>query len=54
MSLRKGETVVGIDRAARTIRTQTGAVETYDELIIAVERRISSPGIPMNTHGNWR
>ncbi|MPZ36449.1 MAG: nitrite reductase large subunit [Rhizobiales bacterium] len=35
VDLRKGETVVAIDRAARVVRTQSGAVEHYDKLIVA-------------------
>src|SRR6187549_2964897 len=35
VDLRKGETVVAIDRAAKTIRTQSGAVAHYDDLIVA-------------------
>jgi len=35
VSLRKGETVVAIDRAAKTVRTDAGAVEPYDVLLIA-------------------
>ncbi len=35
VDLRKGETVVAIDRAARTVRTQSGTVEPYDKLIVA-------------------
>src|ERR1043165_4178989 len=39
VDLRKGETVVAIDRAARTVRTQSGIVESYDSLIIATGSR---------------
>ena len=35
VSLRKGETVVAIDRQAKTVRTEAGAVEPYDILLIA-------------------
>ena len=35
VNLRKGEPIVAIDRAARTVRTRDGAVELYDTLIIA-------------------
>jgi nitrite reductase (NADH) large subunit len=35
VDLRKGEAVLAIDRAARTLRTQSGAVEPYDKLVIA-------------------
>ena len=35
VDLRRGETVVAIDRAARTIRTQSGTVQPYDTLVIA-------------------
>ena len=34
-TLRKGEPIVAIDRAKRTVRTEAGAVEPYDTLIIA-------------------
>jgi nitrite reductase (NADH) large subunit len=39
VDLRKGETVVAIDRAARTVRTQSGVVESYDTLIVATGSR---------------
>jgi nitrite reductase (NADH) large subunit len=39
VDLRKGETVVAIDRAARTVRTQSGVVEHYDTLLIATGSR---------------
>src|SRR5690349_10551058 len=39
VDLRKGETVVAIDRTARTVRTQSGIVESYDTLIIATGSR---------------
>src|SRR3954470_24422950 len=39
IDLRRGETVIGIDRAARTIRTHSGAVESYDDLVIATGSR---------------
>ncbi len=39
VDLRRGETVVGIDRTARTVRTQAGALEAYDALVIAVGSR---------------
>ena len=39
VDLRRGETVVAIDRAARTVRTDSGAVERYDALIIAIGSR---------------
>src|SRR5262245_21390924 len=39
IDLRKGETVVAIERAARTIRTQSGAVASYDDLLIATGSR---------------
>src|SRR5262245_36019539 len=35
IDLRKGETVIGIDRAARTVRTRSGITERYDTLLIA-------------------
>jgi nitrite reductase (NADH) large subunit len=39
VDLRKGETVVAIDRAAKAIRTQSGTVVHYDDLIIATGSR---------------
>jgi nitrite reductase (NADH) large subunit len=39
VDLRKGETVVAIDRAAKAIRTQSGAVAHYDDLIVATGSR---------------
>jgi len=39
VDLRRGETVMAIDRAARTVRTDSGAVERYDALIIAIGSR---------------
>ncbi|TMJ28527.1 MAG: NAD(P)/FAD-dependent oxidoreductase [Alphaproteobacteria bacterium] len=39
VDLRKGETAVAIDRQARTVRTASGAVEPYDELVIATGSR---------------
>jgi nitrite reductase (NADH) large subunit len=39
VDLRKGETVVAIDRAAQNVRTQSGAVEPYDHLLIATGSR---------------
>ncbi|WP_315837796.1 nitrite reductase large subunit NirB [Bradyrhizobium prioriisuperbiae] len=39
IDLRKGEPVVAIDRAARTVRTETGAIHPYDALIIATGSR---------------
>jgi nitrite reductase (NADH) large subunit len=35
IDLRKGEPIVAIDRAKRTVRTEAGKVEPYDTLIIA-------------------
>src|SRR4051812_39890122 len=35
IDLRKGETVTGIDRANRTIKTKSGATASYDTLLIA-------------------
>src|SRR5215468_11139901 len=35
VDLRKGEAVLAIDRAAQTVRTQSGTVERYDKLVIA-------------------
>src|SRR5262245_53807518 len=39
VDLRKGETVVAIDRAARSVQTSSGAVEPYDDLLIATGSR---------------
>jgi nitrite reductase (NADH) large subunit len=39
IDLRRGETVVAIDRAAREVRTQSGAVASYDALVIATGSR---------------
>jgi nitrite reductase (NADH) large subunit len=39
VDLRKGETVVAIDRATKAIRTESGIVERYDDLIIATGSR---------------
>ena len=39
VDLRKGEAVVAIDRATRSVRTQSGTVEPYDDLIIATGSR---------------
>lgn len=39
VDLRRGETVVAIDRTARTVHTQAGAIEAYDELIVAIGSR---------------
>jgi nitrite reductase (NADH) large subunit len=39
VDLRKGETVVAIDRAARCVRTQSGAVAHYDALLLATGSR---------------
>jgi len=35
ITLRRGETVVEIDRVGRTVRTEAGAAESYDVLLIA-------------------
>src|SRR5262245_58245610 len=35
VDLRRGETIVAIDRGAKTVRTQSGATESYDVLLIA-------------------
>ena len=35
VTLRRGETVVAIDRSARLVRTADGAVEAYDKLVVA-------------------
>src|SRR5262245_15835327 len=50
VDLRKGETVVAIDPAAQTVRTQSGVVERYDALVIAVGSRpilIPVPGVEL-------
>jgi nitrite reductase [NAD(P)H] large subunit len=39
VDLRKSETVVAIDRVAKTIRTQSGALAHYDDLLIATGSR---------------
>jgi nitrite reductase (NADH) large subunit len=39
VDLRKGETVVRIDRAAKTVHTQSGTVAPYDDLIVATGSR---------------
>jgi nitrite reductase (NADH) large subunit len=39
IDLRRGETVIGIDRAAKTIRTHSGTAESYDDLLIATGSR---------------
>ena len=39
VDLRKGETVVAIDKTARSVRTQSGIVEHYDDLLIATGSR---------------
>jgi nitrite reductase (NADH) large subunit len=39
VDLRKSETVVAIDRAARQVCTQSGTIEQYDQLIIATGSR---------------
>ena len=39
VDLAQGRAVVAIDRAARTVRTQSGAVEPYDTLLIATGSR---------------
>jgi nitrite reductase (NADH) large subunit len=39
VDLRRGETVVAIDRVARNIRTESGVVEPYDILIVAIGSR---------------
>src|SRR5215213_3500562 len=39
VDLRKGETVTVIDRAARSVRTQSGIVERYDDLLVATGSR---------------
>src|SRR4030095_2985236 len=50
VDLRKGETVVAIDPVAQTVRAQSGVVERYDALIIAVGSRpilIPVPGVEL-------
>jgi nitrite reductase (NADH) large subunit len=39
VDLRKGEIVVAIDRGARSVRTRSGSVERYDDLIVATGSR---------------
>ena len=39
VDLRKGEAVIAIDRATRSVRTQSGTVEPYDQLIVATGSR---------------
>ncbi len=39
VDLRKGETVVAMDRATKSIRTQSGAMAQYDDLIVATGSR---------------
>src|SRR6478735_10109419 len=50
VDLRSGETVVAIDRAGRTVRADSGVVERYDALIIAIGSRpilIPIPGVDL-------
>jgi nitrite reductase (NADH) large subunit len=50
VDLRKGETVVAIDPAAQSVRTQSGVVQRYDALVIAVGSRpilIPVPGVEL-------
>ena len=50
VDLRKGETVVAIDCNAKTIRTQSGKIEPYDDLVIATGSRpilIPVPGVDL-------
>jgi nitrite reductase (NADH) large subunit len=50
VNLRKGETVVAIDPGARTVRTQSGVIERYDTLIVAIGSRpilIPVPGVEL-------
>ncbi len=47
VALRKGETVAGIDRAAKTVQTVQGRVESYDKLILAT----GSTPIVIPVHG---
>ncbi|MEW6452728.1 MAG: nitrite reductase large subunit NirB [Pseudomonadota bacterium] len=39
VDLRRGETVVAIDKVTRCIRTQSGAIEYYDDLLVATGSR---------------
>lgn len=39
VDLRKGETCVGIDRAAKTVRMQSGTAVQYDDLVVATGSR---------------
>jgi nitrite reductase (NADH) large subunit len=41
-----GDAVVGIDRAARTVTSQSGRVESYDRLLIATGSRPVVPPVP--------
>ncbi len=47
VTLFQGETVTGIDRAAKTVRTAGGQVESYDKLILAT----GSTPIVIPVHG---
>ncbi len=47
VTLFKGETVTGIDRAAKTVQTASGHVESYDKLILAT----GSTPIVIPVHG---
>jgi nitrite reductase (NADH) large subunit len=50
VNLRKGETVVAIDPGARTVRAQSGVIERYDTLIVAIGSRpilIPVPGVEL-------
>ena len=47
VSLHKGENVIGVDRAAKTIETASGRVQPYDKLLIAT----GSTPIAIPVHG---
>ncbi len=46
LSLALGEVVVGVDRAARTVRTDAGRVLRYDALVLATGSRPFVPPVP--------
>jgi len=51
IDLKRGQTAVAIDRAARTVRTDAGLVESYDDLVIATGSRpilIPVPGAELS------
>ena len=47
VSLHKGENVIGVDRAAKTITTASGRVQAYDKLLVAT----GSTPIAIPVHG---